>query len=542
MSKIVQYLNQHLRGEATAATPVLRALSSDNSVLALKPQVAAFARSTNDIRRIARFVTQLAEKNHSLAITARGGATSSTGATLGSGVILNLSAHMNQVLEFDSKQKQVRVQPGTSTHTLSQALALQGQAVRGLPVSNNGTVGGAVAAGRSKAGSVMDYLDRLEVVLASGDVIQTERLSRRELNRRIGKTGAEGDIYRQVDRLIEDSKELIDQELKSTQPNNTGYAALSQVKRKDGSFDLTPLMVGSAGTLGIISEMILKTDFVSFQSTQAVIAFESQEEARDLLSAIMKLDPQEAWYFDGLIFDTAAKRGAVFPAYSDMVSKKQTAEAVVYVSFDDFNERARKRKLKRLQKLVESAKATVATDETYSANELESARRVGAYGAIGESRDEDAIPLFEGFHIPSVQSENFITKLRELAKKLSVDLPLSIRVADNTYSLDAMLQLSKVGDRQKVFKISAQVSELIVAHGGVVFSSGVEGRLHAPFASKMMSAELSELYTKLRDIFDPHRILNPGVKEEVALKSVVGMLRSDYEVAPSLDELPGVHS
>src|SRR5690606_3006343 len=135
---------------------------------------------------------------------------------IGPGIILSMPAHMNRIFEYEPKQRLVRLQPGVNASALSSALALQGVRIPALPISSfYSTVGGAVANNSSsvisgKYGAMNEWVDRLEVVLASGEVIQTGRISKRELSRKKGLGTLEGDIYRAIDSLIEDNKELID--------------------------------------------------------------------------------------------------------------------------------------------------------------------------------------------------------------------------------------------------------------------------------------------------------------------------------------------
>jgi len=97
-------------------------------------------------------------------------------------------------------------------------------------------------------------------VLCSGDVIQTERISKRELSRRKGLQSFEGEVYRGIDGVVDEYSDVIS----SIRANDsTGYNTIANVKHKDGSFDLTPLFVGSQGTLGIITEMIMRAEFHS---------------------------------------------------------------------------------------------------------------------------------------------------------------------------------------------------------------------------------------------------------------------------------------
>src|SRR5690606_830806 len=107
---------------------------------------------------------------------------------------------------------------------------------------------------------------------------ETRRISKRELNKKLGLNSLEGDIYRQLDALIEENKDLIAKSKPEVTKNSSGYN-LADVKKKDGSFDLTPLIVGSQGTLAIVTEAIVETESFNPQTTLIVSSFSSVEEA-----------------------------------------------------------------------------------------------------------------------------------------------------------------------------------------------------------------------------------------------------------------------
>ncbi|MFZ2836497.1 putative FAD-linked oxidoreductase [compost metagenome] len=533
MSKIAQYLNEHISGEVSTKPEIRATFSTDASFLAITPEMVVYPRVTNDIRKVARFAWQLAEKGHSLTITARGGGSDLTGAAIGKGIILNTTAHLTHIFELDVKQKLVRLQPGVMFKTLNDALQLHGLHVPSAPISAAySTVGGAIANNSSgllsgTSGTTLDWVHQLEVVLANGDILQTERINKRELNRRKGLQTLEGEIYRQIDGLIVDNEQLIHDKIATDVVDGAGYAGLAKVKHRDGSFDLTPLLVGSQGTLGLISEVIMKADFINRHHAVGVAAFESREAARDAADELAKLQPTYLEYIDGRLFAAALARGKTFTFYRDGF-----AEGTVLVfGFADFSERARARGLKKAEKLLQAKGAFVTSsiDQT-EAEALAAAREVTALHISPEAAGDSTPPIFDGAYIPLSRFEDFTIALEELASKHHVQLPLYGNVLSSVYSVRPVLQLKKVGDRQKILKLLAEYADLVENHKGHLIGQGGEGRAKASFAYKHIDDDITALYDQVRQTFDPYGTLNAGVKQTTDLKTLVSQLRDTYDM------------
>lgn len=534
MSKVATYLQEHILGEVTINPAILQAMSHDGSMLEITPEMVIYPRVTNDIRKAARFAWQLAEKGHILALTARGGGTDQTGAAIGRGMAIVFPAHMNRILELDVKQKLVRVQPGINGKSLNDALLLHGLAIPPLSFTAcDSTAGGAVGNNASsplagKYGDMTDWARQLEVVLANGDLVQTQRLSKRELNRRKGLQTLEGEIYRGLDSLIEDNKQLIDEKLASPVRDNVGYSSIAKVKRSDGSFDLTPLITGSQGTLGIVSEMIMKTEFINTAPTVALIAFTTSEAARDALDQIDQLEPAFLEYYDGDLFQAATAQGKKYEFYKNIQGSIST---VIMVGFDDFNAHARKRKLKRLTKLLRNVDAYLEYADGEDAEELLAVRNVPAYSTIPAAKGASAPPLLNGAYVPRERFEDFVTAIKALAEKYRIQLPFYSQALENILYARPILQLQKVGDKQKVFKIIDEYAALVYQHGGHLIAEDGEGRTKAPFAYGYLDDDVRQLFADVKALFDPYGVLNPGVKQAADVKELVSCLRSDYTAA-----------
>lgn len=540
MSKVAEYLQEHILGEVSTNPAVLKALSTDASVLEITPEMAVYPRVTNDIRKVARFVYQLAEKGHVMPLTARGNGTDETGAALGKGISLILPAHMNQILEFDSKQKLIRLQPGANAKSVNDALSLHGMSIPSLPVSAAySTIGGAVLNNASgplsgRYGDMGEWVHQLEVVLANGDVLQTERISKRDLNKKKGMQTFEGEIYRSLDNLIEDNRQLIEQKLVSDIRDNVGYSAIAKVKQRDGSFDLTPLIVGSQGTLGVVSELILKAQFTSTQQTAVFITFANKEAARDALDSLAELSPAVLEYFDGVLFTEAEKQGRTYSFYN---AASGTFDAGILVGFDDFSDRARQHKVKKLKKMLINIDAQITVEDGQEATALFAAREVTAYLLSPAGKDVSAPPLFDGAYVPSARFEDFQIAVTTLAEKHHVTLPLHVRALDGTVYTRPILQLQKVGDKQKIFKLLDEYTAIVERHGGHLIAEAGEGRVKARFAYKDLDDDVLELFAAVKEIFDPNAILNPGVKQTTELRQLVSELRAGYDTAAFADHV-----
>lgn len=534
MSKVAQYLNEHLQGEVTTADAVRQRFATDASVLRIVPDMVVHPRSTSDIRKVARFSWQLAEKGHKLPITVRGGGSDQTGAAIGPGAIINTLAHLNRILEIDPKQKLVRLQPGVTFKSLNDALALHNLVIPMSPASAAySTLGGAIAnnatgVSSDKYGTMRDWVGQLEVVLANGDIIQTGRINKRELGRRKGLQTFEGEIYRAVDNLITDNTELISS-IATDMPDNSGYNIID-VKRRDGSIDLTPLFIGSQGTLGIVSEVIMKIIETPRDPLVGAIAFADHDAARDGLDQLRSLGSTSLELIDGRLFEHAATFGKSYPFYDEARGKGDVAAIVVF-EFDNHSGRAKKHAGKKIAKLFEKDEDTTVAIERGS-DKIDTLRRLRDVTTLTigpEKAGVSAPPLLDGAYIPPERLEDFAKTVKTLESRHHVDIALYGHAGQSVYYARPLFDLAKVGDRQKLLKLLADWTTAVSAHGGHTVAEAGEGRLKAPFAYNALDSELVDLISSIRDIFDPQGVLNTGVKQAGDLKQLANSLRADYD-------------
>jgi FAD/FMN-containing dehydrogenase len=528
MNKIAQYLNEHILGEVTSNKSILDQFSRDGSVLSIKPELVISPRTTNDIRKIARFTWQLAEKGHVMPITVRGGGSDKTGAAIGKGIIVNTLAHLNNIIFMNLQKKGqfIHVQPGINIRTLNEVLKSHGLIIPGYFASDTySTLGGAIANNYSSIG---DMVARMEIVLANGDLIETSRISKHELNKKKGLQTFEGEIYRTIDGIIEDNDKLLTNKA-SDLPSSTGYFGITKVKQRDGSFDLTPLIIGSQGTLGLISEIVVKTTFYNNQESVLIAVFNNSQTARNIANNVLCLQPKQLDLIDGKIFEKATDIGKHY-IFTDDISD---INSILYISFSDFSEGTRRHKIKKVMKNIAKMdiNTKIFTSDDHVIEDLYAVREVSSVILQSETDGESMPPLVDGIIAPFDKREELLIALKDLADKNHVDLPLQVNWLTGAINARVGLQLHNVTDRQKLFKLINDCAELAAKFDGNITADSGEGRLKTPAIYSQTDTEMLEIYKQIREAFDPFNTLNPGVKQPTELKTLIATLNPSYSLS-----------
>lgn len=543
MSKVAHYLQEHVVGEVMTSTDLRRYFSTDGSIFTVTPSLVLYPRNENDVRKAARFTWQLAERGRVIPITARGLGTDQGGGAIGEGIIMVFPAHMNHINELDGKSGTVSVQPGVTYGKLQQTLHTHGRYLPPYPASfEYSTIGGAVAnnAGGEKSlkyGKTRKYVKSLRVVLANGEIIQTGRISKRELNRKLGLATFEGEIYRSLDKLYEENKELIGDDPLNVTKNSAGYDIWG-VRNKDGSFDLTPLIVGSQGTLGIVTQIELSTEPFNEQTTLIAAFIDDIQLAQEIALELRDLSdgPSAIELVDQNLLNFIDKHS---PNQLKTVIQKPFHKLVMLIEFDDNNDRAQKRATKKAQKILDKYEVTYQLErEAERKDELWKIRRSAASVVTHSEGNLRALPIIEDGIVPPEKFQDYLQGIYALFEKHHLQAAIWGHAGDANLHMQPFLDLSEVGDRQKVFRLLEEYYKLVISLGGSTSGEHSDGRLRGPYLSDLYGAEVYQIFQRIKAIFDPHGTLNPGVKINVSLDDIKPLLRHEYSMDHLFDHLP----
>lgn len=504
MSKITKYLNQLITGNAFDSSEIIEAYSTDQSALKINPKLVVLPESTTDLQKLMKFFDQLSQKDVRVPVAVRGSGLDEMGADLSTGAVIS-TEKLNRLEEIDKRDRLVRVQAGITLKELSTALLVSGMTVP-IKASQNETIGSLIANCptddySSKYGGIKNYVERVEVVLPNGERIQTGR--RNVHSPKKSDKSLEASIYQKIDQLVNEHPELI-QRIAEKGPNLAGYPNIVYAFKK-GSIDLLPLLFGSEGTLGIISEVILRAELLPPKPVRLVATLNSIRSTVNYLAHVAKLNPLELNIYDLRVLKIAEERGKNL----SKVTRKLQSGYVVFASFNDGGIKGSK-KIRQCIKNIPSTSSYLLEDEDNAAilDEFESS----IDNFLSSSNNGERVPLLSNFTLPSENLIAFIKDLELLEQKIRLDLPIFGSFSNSNYSIRPSLRISEPNLEQRVAILLKTGDILINTHGGSLAGGYPEGRVKAIITNESMDKEEKALYKEIKEAFDPSNILGPDAK------------------------------
>jgi FAD/FMN-containing dehydrogenase len=532
-------LQGHLLGSVTDNAEALDYFSTDASIFQLVPEGVVYPKNTADVRKTLTFLSERAAQGKVVGVTARGKGSDQTGGAIGRGLQMVFPAHMNRLLQLDKDS--VTVQPGLLYGSLQQTLHSHGRFLPPYPASlHYSTIGGAVAnnaAGEKtvKYGATRQFVKSLRVVLADGSLIEAKPISPRELNRKKGQSDLEGEIYRKVDGLLLDNAKAIQAAAPKTTKNASGYA-LWDVRGRDGSFDLSQLIIGSQGTLGVVTEITLKTLPYNAKTTLLVGYFDDLAKAGQAVEKLLPLRPSALELVDYHLLEYLKQQR---PQDLEGVVPDILPKLVLLVEFDDAS---------HLQQAIRSRRASrillrLSSSQRVTTNPIEQAAlwklRHSAAAAIWmNNSSQRALPFIEDGIVPVAALPQFLEKTYKLLRKHNLDIAVWGHAGDANLHLQPFLSLAKPKDVDKLYKLADDFTKLVMSLGGSLSGEHNDGLLRGPYLKELFGAEIYDLFGQVKAAFDPHGILNPETKLNLTEASTRPLVRKDYSMKHLYDHMP----
>ncbi len=478
--------------------------ASDGSVHHIKPLGVVCPRSTADVVACVQYA---AEKG--LSIHARGAGTGVAGGSLGPGLVLDFSRHLRRVIRTDAET--VRVQAGVVHERLCANLRPQGRIFGPDPATSTVTTIGSMiavdAAGSRwlKHGSTGRHVLSLQVVLADGQLMEvgceglTDGTSA-DTNPR------KRELVAQLAALLTEKADLIHSSQPKCPLNGCGYNLAGVLC--DGHLDLARLLVGSEGTLAAITEASLATGPLPRHRGVALLLFNGLERASHAALQILAFRPTACDLMDrrhlSLARETEVRFDLLIPPETEaMLLVEQEGEDPVAVR--DWMQRV-VGEIWQQKHLAFGARQGFDPDETELFWSIARKAPPTLCAVKGPRRP---VPVVEDMAVPPETLPDFLVRTQNVLKRHQVTASLFCHTGQGQLHLRPFLDLADAGDVQRMRRLAEELYQEVFDVGGTISGEQASGLSRTPFIRRQVG-EMYDVFRRVKQIFDPANILNPG--------------------------------
>ena len=475
--------------------------SSDAGLTRIPPLAVAFPRTPE--QALAAFDLARA---HGVPLTARGGGTSCASNAIGPGLVLDFSRHMNRVLSIDPEARTATVEPGCVGSTLQAAAAKHGLRFGPDPSSQNrATIAGMVANNAcgphaTAWGRTSDNIVALDCVDGHG--------------RRFTATTSHDSALRDVPglaSLIDSHLAPIRTQLGRFKRQVSGYSL--EHLTAEGGRNLAAMLTGTEGTLVLILSVTVRLVPLPDAPVLAALGYRSMIEAADDVPALLAHSPLAVEGMDRRLVDVvrAHKGPGAVPALPE-------GEGWLLVEVGAPGEDVTA-SLERARALCAASAAidTVVYPPGAQASALWRIRADGA-GLGGRTPpdgagggDQQAWPGFEDAAVPPENLGAYLRDFTALMEEFDIDGLLYGHFGDGCVHVRLAMPLETPEGVAHSRAFLQSAARICAAHGGSVSGEHGDGRARGELLRFMYSPEMLDLFARVKHVFDPGNLLNPGV-------------------------------
>ncbi|MEW5248854.1 D-2-hydroxyglutarate dehydrogenase YdiJ [Microbulbifer sp. 2201CG32-9] len=523
------------RGDTSPSYASRTVLATDNSIYQVLPQAVIYPRDTGDLQ----LLTELADREefHTVVLSPRGGGTGTNGQSLTDGLVVDLSRHMNRILEIDAEQRWVKVQAGVVKDQLNAALQPHGLFFAPeLSTSDRATIGGMINTDASGQGSCVygktrDHVLELATVLLGGELWRSQPIDGETLQRASARGDRVGEAHRVCAAIARDKADLIARKFPKLNRCLTGYDLAHLGTGRDGEhFDLNSVLCGSEGSLGFVAEAKLRVLPIPKCVALVNLKYDHFRDALRDAESLMGAGPTSIETVDSKVLQLAME-DIVWTSVSEyFAGDKGRVKGINLVEYTAASEEELDLALKQFTSGVDALLGQAGKSIGYSIArghaEVDKiwAMRKRAVGLLGNVHGEKRpIPFVEDTCVPPEHLADFIGEFRAVLDEMGLDYGMFGHVDAGVLHVRPAIDMKDPAQAALIRPITDKVVALVQKYGGLLWGEHGKG-VRAEYAPEFFG----ELYPELQRIkaaFDPRNQLNPGKVATPGIAS--GLLKID---------------
>ncbi len=535
--KLAAEIKGLLKGEVDDSDAVRSFYSHDASLFEVIPQVVTYPKDAQDIAALVKYVAKHKGERPELSITARSAGTDMSGGAINDSIIADFSRHFTAI--HGVSLTAAHMQPGVFYRDFEVETFKHGAILPPYPASRSlCTVGGMVNnnSGGEKSleyGKTQNFVTELKMVLADGKEYSFSALAKPELDKKLKLEGYEGDLYRKTFALVDGHYD----EIKAAKPhvtkNSTGYNLWDVWDRETGIFDMTKLIVGAQGTLGLVTDINVRLVPHRPHSGLLVVFMKDINRLGEIIPAVLKHKPASFESFDDHTLFLAikfmpyfAKTIGVLGVIKLMMSLipdglillRGIPKLILMVEFNGETTDEVRQKIRTLHRELDLKHVYYEIegeeeDPTEASSQKFWIMRRESFNLLRKKvKDKHTAPFIDDLVVPTEHLAEFLPKLRVIIRKYNLLATIAGHMGDGNFHIIPLMKLEDPKERAKLEPAMREVNELVLSYGGVLSGEHNDGMIRGPWLEQAYGPEVTQLFRDVKDIFDPLHIFNPHKK------------------------------
>jgi len=537
-------IQNFFKGEVEDDEETLSKYSRDASLLLVRPQVVVYPKDKEDVKNLVKWVGENYARQDLayLSITARCAGTDMSGGAIGESIIMDFSRYMNRLIggplpTNDKSAWEITVEPGMFYRdfekiTLAKGLILPCYTASKSLNAMGGMYGNNSAGERTlKYGKTEDYVLEAKVVFPDGNEYVVKPLSKRGLEAKMAQGDFEGDVYKKIFNLIQENKGEIEQAKPKVHKNSAGYYIWNIIQNQDSEnyFDLNKLLVGSQGTLGIVTEITFKIVPDVKYSKLVVIFMNDLEPLGRLVDEILPLHPETLEAYDDktmklavkFFFDFLKNKGPVgmmkfmlsFLPEAFIMLTNGFPKLIILAEFAGESEEDVQKQCENLKKKIEHFKLRVhITKNQAEANKYWDIRRESFALLRKHVRGKHTAPFIDDIIVRPEFLPKFIPELNQILGQYKIIYTIAGHAGEGNFHIIPLMDFSRSDTGSIIMELGEKVYDLVAKYRGSITAEHNDGLIRTPYLNKMYEPHILAIFSQIKRIFDQKNIFNPGKK------------------------------
>lgn len=526
-------LSKLIKGDVSTKEKDLEHAARDTSLFYVKPSVVVYPRNARDIIALTEYVHAKKAEGVDISITMRAAGTCMTGGPLSESIVVDTTKYMNHVTQVT--EDYATAEPGVFYRDFEKQTLAKGWIMPSYPASRElAAIGGMVSnnAGGEKTltyGKTERYVRSLDVVFSNGETDTLTALSGDMLAAKIGEQTESGRIHREMLELLKQNHALIMKARPSVSKNSSGYYLWNAYNKETDTLDLSKLVVGSQGTLALVTSATLSGVKQEKHSRMVIMFIPSTVRLGEIIQSLLAFKPETLESYDNHTFTIAMK------FFGDIA--KRMGGNMLTLAFKFLPEfwMSITGGVPKIILMAEFSGNSEADVEKKTVLAFESMKKIGYPIKMTHSEQEAqkywtfrresfnllrqrlkgyrTAPTIDDIVVHPLDLPEFLPRLEAIfAKYPDLIYTIAGHMGDANFHVIPLVDIHKDGIVDTLHRLMDEVYTLVFEYGGSMSGEHNDGLLRTSYLPKMFSPDMITLFEKTKDIFDPLHILNPGKK------------------------------